>query len=249
MDLSSTQGPTRSDSAPTAHTLESPRLPTYTTPSPTVAELGPTVRFVPFRSSSAVANPSTLDTRPSTPSTTSTLPVLPAGTHTRWWTRSYARKSMATPPAGAPGSAIEWTVRTDGAVADRECRSCATASRQDREEQYSLSDDHRSSSRVSSNLARSASRAPRANGEATGSLASGAQMSKPSHRIRREPGSLAAPTPGTSVALCTMDVSRARPITAAAGQPNHPLVRYRRVWVLASHRSGSPRSARRTNRR
>src|SRR5437870_1475117 len=118
MDLSSTQGPTRSDSAPTAHTLESPRLPTYTTPSPTVAELGPTVRFVPFRSSSAVANPSTLDTRPSTPSTTSTLPVLPAGTHTRWWTRSYARKSMATPPAGAPGSAIEWTVRTDGAVAD-----------------------------------------------------------------------------------------------------------------------------------
>src|SRR5437667_259743 len=118
MDLSSTQGPTRSDSAPTAHTLESPRLPTYTTPSPTVAELGPTVRFVPFRSSSAVANPSTLDTRPSTPSTTSTLPVLPAGTHTRWWTRSYARKSMATPPAGAPGSTIEWTVRTDGAVAD-----------------------------------------------------------------------------------------------------------------------------------
>ena len=95
----------------------------------------------------------------------------------------------------------------------RECRSCATASRQDREEQYSLSDDHRSSSRVSSNLARSASRAPRANGEATGSLASGAQMSQPSHRIRREPGSLAAPTPGTSVALCTMDVSRARPIT------------------------------------
>src|SRR5439155_18244519 len=95
----------------------------------------------------------------------------------------------------------------------RECRPCVTASRQDREEQYSLSDDHRSTSTVSSNLGPSASRAPRANGEATGSLASGAEMSQPSRRIRREPGSVSAPTPGTSVALCTMDVSRARPIT------------------------------------
>src|SRR5256885_10052989 len=33
----------------TAHTLESARSPTYTTPSPTVAELGPTWRFLPPR--------------------------------------------------------------------------------------------------------------------------------------------------------------------------------------------------------
>ena len=73
--------------ASNAHTRLSPRLPTHTTPSPTVAELGP-IAGRPGRGEGAVAKPPIDVTLPVAVSTTSTFPVLPAGTQTRWFTAS-----------------------------------------------------------------------------------------------------------------------------------------------------------------
>src|SRR5438128_180500 len=112
---------------------------------------------------------------------------------------------MATPPAGAPGSAIEWTVRTDGAVAD-----------------VSVGPARQPVARI----ARSSTAFRTIIGPPRGTHAWHERCSVHDGRVSGSPDH-----------------------RAAAGQPNHPLVRYRRVWVLASHRSGSPRSARRTNRR
>jgi len=75
--------PFTSETAPMPHTLESPRLPTKTTPSPTLAELGPTVRLRPPRSTSVVGKPVTGVTESVLASMTATLPVLPAGIQTR----------------------------------------------------------------------------------------------------------------------------------------------------------------------
>src|SRR5262245_43742400 len=77
IESSLTQPAFSSDAASIAQTFESPRLPTYTTPSPTVAELGPTVRLRPSRSNSAVGKPSTAVIVSVAVSTTSTRPVLP----------------------------------------------------------------------------------------------------------------------------------------------------------------------------
>ncbi|PYQ12413.1 MAG: hypothetical protein DMF80_18525 [Acidobacteria bacterium] len=75
--------PFLSERASTAQTDESPRLPTKTTPSPMVTELGPTTRLRPRASTSAVGKPESWVTLPLAVSTTSTAPVLPAGTHTK----------------------------------------------------------------------------------------------------------------------------------------------------------------------
>jgi len=77
------QAPRTSERASTAQTVESARLPTYTTPSPTVAELGPIVRLRPRTSTSVVGKPEICVTLPVAVSTTSTAPVLPAGAQTK----------------------------------------------------------------------------------------------------------------------------------------------------------------------
>lgn len=89
---SATQAPRVSLAASTAHTSELARLPTYTSPAPTVAELGPTTRLAPFFPAfSTVGKPSMRVSFPVAVSSTSTLPVSPAGIHTRPAARSTAR--------------------------------------------------------------------------------------------------------------------------------------------------------------
>src|SRR5262252_4420587 len=90
MDASAAHGPRCKVRRSKAHTLSSPRLPTHTTPSPTVAELGP-ILGRPGRDDGFVANPPSGVTLPVATSTTSTLPVLPAGTQTLPLVGSYAR--------------------------------------------------------------------------------------------------------------------------------------------------------------
>src|SRR5580704_10414401 len=72
--------PIWSDFASTGQTSFVARLPTYTTPSPTQAALGPRVRFLPLASRTSVLNPSTREKVREPVSNTSTVPVNPTGT-------------------------------------------------------------------------------------------------------------------------------------------------------------------------
>ncbi len=75
------------DFASNAHRLESARLPTNTTPSPTLAELGPATRSARF----TVGCPVISCTAPVVPSMTSMRPELPAGTQSESFASSKAR--------------------------------------------------------------------------------------------------------------------------------------------------------------